>query len=201
MRPSSHALGLTFGVFPRSRGRSCSSSNRLRDSTTGHPFLCPCVAEFVEPCGSLSSAPSCRSAIARSAPLKQCFPSTLRSRDTFLDFRNPSTPPSLLFRLLHRVLLRAPFSTSSGLASPTVESSCAEALFRFRAHLPTVFQVGSSLGFLPSEVSLRPRRRTLSGRAFLLAVIRLALDRLRGFQHREPIAAGLSTFVNWTPRR
>jgi len=164
-------------------------------------FLCPCVAEIVEPCDSLSSAPLCRFAITRSAPLKQCFSSTLRSRDTFLDFRNPSTPHSLLFRLLPRVLLRVLSSASSGLASPTVESSCAEALFRFRAHLPTVFQVGSSLGFLPSEVSLRPRRRTLSGRAFLLAVIRLALDRLRGFEHREPFAADLSTFVSWTPRR
>lgn len=41
MRPSSHALGLTFGVFPRSRGRSCSSSNRLRDPSTGHPFFVP----------------------------------------------------------------------------------------------------------------------------------------------------------------
>lgn len=163
--------------------------------------LCPCVAGLVEPCGSGSSAPLCCFAIARSAPLKQCFPSTLRSRDTFLDFRNPSTPHSSLFRLLLRVLLRVPCSTSSGLASPTVESPYAEALSRFRAHLPTVFQVGSSLGFLPSEVSLRPRRRTLSGRAFLLAVIRLALDRLRGFQHREPFAVDLSAFVSWTPRR
>jgi len=163
--------------------------------------LCPCVAEFLEPCGSLSSAPLCCSTIARFAPLKQCFPSAFRSRDTFLDFWNPSTPRSSLFRLLHPVLLRVLSSTSSGFASPTVESSCAEALFRFRAHLPTVFQVGSSLGFLPSEDSLRHRRRTLSGRAFLLAVILLALDRLRGFEHREPFAVDLSISVSWTPRR
>jgi hypothetical protein len=200
--PSSHALGFAFGVFPRSRGRFCSSSNRLRDPTTGHPFLMPLrrrvrgTLRFVVICAVVSLRDCSLGSTQTMFPIEPCG-----SRDTFLDFRNPSTLRSSLFRLLPTVLLRVLSSASSGLASPTVESSCAEALFRFRAHLPTVFQVGSSLGFLPSEVSLRPRRRTLSGRAFLLAVIRLALDRLRGFEHREPFAADLSAFVSWTPRR
>lgn len=48
---------------------------------------------------------------------------------------------------------------------------------RCPAPLPIVFQTGSSLGFHPSEVSLRPRRRTLSGRAVPPAVTRPELPR------------------------
>ena len=50
------------------------------------------------------------------------------------------------------------------------------------ADLPAMSHAGSSMGTLPSEVSPRRRRQTLSGRAFLLAVHRLAAPRLRGFQ-------------------
>jgi hypothetical protein len=57
----------------------------------------------------------------------------------------------------------------------------------------TMFQIESSLGPLPSEVSLCSCRSTLSGRAFLLACLSdLAAGLLRGLQRCAPHRAGLA---------
>lgn len=109
------------------------------------------------------------------------------SRDIFLDFWNPSTPHSSLVRLL--LLLPCgnvrPQKWHNEWAYLTHRRIAAR---RSDAAIPSSppnhFQVGSSLGFLPSEFSLRPCRRTLSGRAVPPAVVRLAVNRLRGFEHR-----------------
>lgn len=120
-------------------------------------------------------------------------PPIARSRDTFLDFLEPCDACWFVLPPLssHSISTCEQVITEwGGLAYPPTDPTSRPGL---RTPLSTVFQVESSLGLHPSEVSLRSCRRALSGRAVLRACSSdLAVGLLRGFELSVPHRADLT---------